>query len=322
MSAAMETTRPDDPRTALGQTLAGVLDGATITELQRLSGGASRETWRFLADGVPRIVQRQRAGDQRDMMIEADVVRAAGAGGVPVPELLAAEQQADGASFMVLEAIEGETIARKIQRDDEFSVARTRLVPDLGRALARIHALDPASLPALQQIDQIAYYTNVLDSLGYPHPALEMVRNWLIDNEPRPSSLAVVHGDFRLGNVIVGDEGLNAVIDWELAHVGDPMEDLGWLCVKAWRFGGGPPVAGLGTYDALVGAYEEASGMTVDRVAMHWWEVLGTWKWAIMCILQASAHLTGASRSHELAAIGRRVCENEYDLFLALEGRW
>ena len=142
MSAAMETTRPDDPRTALGQTLAGVLDGATITELQRLSGGASRETWRFLADGVPRIVQRQRAGDQRDMMIEADVVRAAGAGGVPVPELLAAEQQADGASFMILEAIEGETIARKIQRDDEFAVARTRLVPDLGgRWLASTHSI-------------------------------------------------------------------------------------------------------------------------------------------------------------------------------------
>jgi aminoglycoside phosphotransferase (APT) family kinase protein len=132
----------------------------------------------------------------------------------------------------------------------------------------------------------------------------------------------VVHGDFRLGNVIVGEQGLNAVIDWELAHVGDPMEDLGWLCVKAWRFGGGPPVAGLGSYDDLVGPYEAARGVAVDRVAMHWWEVLGTWKWAIMCILQASAHLSGASRSHELAAIGRRVCENEYDLFLALEGRW
>jgi aminoglycoside phosphotransferase (APT) family kinase protein len=100
------------------------------------------------------------------------------------------------------------------------------------------------------------------------------------------------------------------------------MEDLGWLCVKAWRFGGELPVAGLGTYDELFESYEAAGGAPVDPVVVHWWEVLGTWKWAIMCILQASVHLNGAARSHELAAIGRRVCENEYDLLLALEGRW
>jgi aminoglycoside phosphotransferase (APT) family kinase protein len=322
MSAPMESTQSADTRTVLSRTLSDVLGGATITDLERLSGGASRETWRFLADDQARIVQRQRAGDERNMLIEADVVRVAGAGGVPVPRLLAAERQPDGAAFMVVEAIEGETIARKIQRDDAFAGARQHLVADLGAALASIHSLDPASLPELMHSDQVAYYTNVLDSFGHPHPALELVRNWLIDNAPAPSPLAVVHGDFRLGNVIVGPQGLNAVIDWELAHIGDPMEDLGWLCVKAWRFGGLPPVAGLGTYDELVGAYEAARGVTVDRAAMFWWEVLGTWKWAIMCIVQASAHLTGISRSHELAAIGRRVCENEYDLFLALEGRW
>ena len=131
-----------------------------------------------------------------------------------------------------------------------------------------------------------------------------------------------MHGDFRLGNVIVGADGLAAVIDWELAHLGDPMEDLGWLCVKAWRFGGRPPVAGLGGYEELFAAYAEAGGGTVDPDVVRWWEVLGTWKWGVMCILQASAHLRGLVRSHELAAIGRRVCENEHDLFLALEGHW
>jgi aminoglycoside phosphotransferase (APT) family kinase protein len=100
------------------------------------------------------------------------------------------------------------------------------------------------------------------------------------------------------------------------------MEDLGWLCVKAWRFGGQAPVAGLGEYDELFAAYEAAGGGAVDPVVVHWWEVLGTWKWAIMCIVQASVHLTGAARSHELAAIGRRVCENEHDLLVALDGRW
>ena len=302
--------------------LSQLLDGAAIHELHRLSGGASRETWRFEADGRPLILQRQRAGDDRDMLIEAGVVRAAGAGGAPVPALLDARRRDDGMAFMVLEAIEGETIARKIQRDSEFERARPRLVADFGAALAKIHALDPGAAPGLVETDQILYYTGLLDDLGQPHPVLELVRNWLIETRPPSARSCIVHGDFRLGNMIVGSDGLRAVIDWELAHLGDPMEDLGWLCVKAWRFGGVAPVAGLGEYEQLFEAYEDAGGSSVDPAVVHWWEVLGTWKWAIMCIIQASVHLSGAARSHELAAIGRRVCENEYDLLMALEGRW
>jgi aminoglycoside phosphotransferase (APT) family kinase protein len=319
----MSAASPSDTPTAnLLATLSAALGGAAITDLHRLSGGASRETWRFRADGTDRIVQRQRAGDERDMLIEAGVVRAAGGGGVPVPELITAQRQPDGAAFMVLEAIDGETIARKILRDDEFATARTNLVADFGAALAAIHRLDPATCTGLTSTDQLSLYTANLDVLGEPHPVLELVRNWLIDNRPDTHTESVVHGDFRLGNVIVGDEGLRAVIDWELAHLGDPMEDLGWLCVKAWRFGHPAPVAGLGSYDELIAAYEAAGGARVDRRSLRWWEVLGTWKWAVMCIGQAAVHLNGVSRSHELAAIGRRVCENEYDLFLALEGHW
>jgi aminoglycoside phosphotransferase (APT) family kinase protein len=308
--------------TELSTMLSQLLDDAEIHGLHRLSGGASRETWRFEADGRPLILQRQRAGDERDMLIEAGVVRAAGRGGAPVPELIDARRRDDGMAFMILEAIDGETIARKILRDDDFAEARARLVGDFGTALARIHALDVATISGLQQNDQVQYYTDVLDGLGQPHPVLELVRNWLIDTRPPAGRTTLVHGDFRLGNIIVGRDGLRAVIDWELAHLGDPMEDLGWLCVKAWRFGATPPVAGLGRYDELFAAYEEAGGAPVDPVVVHWWEVLGTWKWAVMCILQASVHLTGAARSHELAAIGRRVCENEYDLLAALEGHW
>ncbi len=318
----MTMTSDDGTAAELARTLSDVLDGASIAGLHRLSGGASRETWRFTADGAGRIVQRQRAGDLRDMMVEADVVRSAGASGVPVPALLAARRQPDGTAFMVLDAIDGETIARKILRDEAFADARTVLVGQLAVALAKVHAMSVDQAPGLAEIDQLAHYTEWLDTLGQPHPALELVRNWLIDHRPDTAPLAVVHGDFRLGNVIVGADGLRAVIDWELAHLGDPMEDLGWLCVKAWRFGKPAPVAGLGRYDELVEAYEMARGVAVDRDSMRWWEVLGTWKWAIMCIGQAAVHLDGTSRSHELAAIGRRVCENEYDLFLALDGAW
>jgi aminoglycoside phosphotransferase (APT) family kinase protein len=241
---------------------------------------------------------------------------------VPAPALVEARRRPDGDAFMILEAVEGETIARKIQRDDEYAAARQRLVGDFGAALARIHALGPQRVAGLESRDQIAFYTDVLDSLGQPHPVLELVRRWLLAHRPESTRTVVVHGDFRLGNMIVGPDGLRAVIDWELAHLGDPMEDLGWICVKAWRFGGLQPVAGLGGYDELFAAYESAGGAPVDADVVRWWEVLGTWKWAIMCVRQAAAHLSGAVRGHELAAIGRRVCENEHDLFLALEGRW
>ncbi|HEX4819612.1 MAG TPA: phosphotransferase, partial [Acidimicrobiales bacterium] len=141
---------------------------------------------------------------------------------------------------------------------------------------------------------------------------------WLEANRPPSTRVSVVHGDFRHGNFIVNSSGLAAVLDWEISHLGDPMEDLGWLCVKAWRFGGQKPVGGFGDYDELFGAYGAAAGVDVDAEAVHWWEVLGTLKWGVICIMQASAHLGGFSRSVELAAIGRRVCEQEYDLLRLL----
>ena len=315
-------TDVDDTQRALSDDLSAALGDASISDLHRLSGGASRETWRFDADGRSLVVQVQRPGDERDMLLEADVVRVMRTQGVRVPEMITARQLDSGAVFMVVAAVEGETIARKIQRDEQFATARQQLTVDLGVALAGVHRVDPLVVPGLEHQDQIERYTEALDELGQPHPTFELVRNWLLDHRPASTAPRIVHGDFRLGNVIVDGDGLAAVIDWELAHLGDPMEDLGWLCVKAWRFGGALPVAGLGSYDQLFEAYEAAGGPHVDVEAVRWWEVLGTWKWGIMCILQASAHLTGMSRSHELAAIGRRVCENEFDLFLALEGRW
>ena len=308
----------------LAAALATVVGAHEVTELARLSGGASRDTFRFVADGRPLILQRQRGGDVRDMGVEAAVLRAAFAAGVPVPELLASssDPSAVGAAYMVLTAVEGETIARKILRDEQFGAAREVLPAQLGRALAQLHTIDPATIPGLAAQDQVHMYRQVLDLSGEPHPAFELAFKWLDEHVPPSCPPTLVHGDFRLGNVMVGPDGLRAVLDWELAHIGDPMEDLGWLCVKAWRFGSPHPVAGLGSYEQLITAYEEASGTVVDPDVVRWWEVLGTLKWGIMCIGQANAHISGAARSHELAAIGRRVCENEHDLFLALEGRW
>ena len=309
---------------SLAAGLAEVLGAESITDLTRLSGGASRDTWRFVADGRALILQRQRGGDVRDMGVEAAVVRAAGEAAMPVAELVASSNQVNPleASFMVLSAVEGETIARKILRDDEFAHAREVLPAQLGTALAQLHSIPLDRVPALPETDQVEQYRTMLDTLDQPHPTFELAFRWLDAHRPSSTARTIVHGDFRLGNVMVGPDGLRAVLDWELAHIGDPMEDLGWLCVKAWRFGSALPVAGVGRYEQLFAAYEAAGGASIDPDVVRWWEVLGTLKWGIMCILQANAHLAGFTRSHELAAIGRRVCENEHDLFLALEGRW
>jgi len=223
-----------------------------------------------------------------------------------------------GAPFLVLGWIEGETIARRLLRDDEFAHARSVLVGQCARALAAIHRVAVADGPHLRVQEPVTQLRELLDVMGQPHPAFELALRWLDANRPPSSEPTVVHGDFRLGNLMVGEDGLRAVLDWELAHLGDPMEDLGWLCVRAWRFGSALPVAGVGDYDELYAAYAGASGRPVDPEAVRWWEVVGTLRWGVICILQASSHLSGASRSVELAAIGRRVCENEYDLLCLL----
>jgi aminoglycoside phosphotransferase (APT) family kinase protein len=308
----------------LAGALAAVLGATKITGLTRLSGGASRETWRFEADDRPLILQRRRDGDERDLSVEVAAVQAAAAVGVPTATIVTASTDPSGlgAAYVILDRVEGETTARKILRDEQFAPVRDELPAQLAVALARIHSIDPAAVPGIADMDPVEHYREVLDTLGEPHPTFELALRWLDANRPPTIGGVVVHGDFRLGNIVVDGDGLRAVLDWELVHLGDPMEDLGWLCVKAWRFGSPQPVAGLGEYRELFEHYEAAGGRPVDAATVRWWEVVGTMKWGIICIMQSNTHLTGVTRSHELASIGRRVCENEHDLFLALEGRW
>jgi aminoglycoside phosphotransferase (APT) family kinase protein len=291
-------------------------DGLRIEGLRRLSGGATAETWSFDAvrSGgavVPLILRRAR-GQAVD---EGALLRAAASAGVPVPKVVA---ELDGG--LVMARIEGETIPRRILREDALAEARPHLAAQCGAILAKLHSIPAGAVPGLEQPDPLPVWQEMLDGLGQPHPAFELALLWLREREPAHTRTAVVHGDFRNGNLVVGPEGVRAVLDWELAHLGDPMEDLGWLCVKAWRFGvNGKRVGGFGDEVELFAAYEDAGGGPVEARTVRWWEVLGTLKWGIMCIVQAVTHLSGASRSVELAAIGRRVCENEWDLLDLIE---
>jgi len=310
----------DDLAVALGDLLGGEVAG-----LVQLSGGASRETWSFElrrdASSVEHLVM-QRGGTSAGgpgILAQARLLRIAATADVPVPHVLHAGDDAGGVPFVVMRHVGGETIARRILRDDAYSVARTRLVAQCAHALARLHAVDPGEATDLDDPDQLDFWRATLDRLDQPRPAFEIAFRWLAANRPAVQPRRIVHGDFRLGNLVVDSNGLAAVLDWELAHRGSPLEDLGWLCVKAWRFGAAPPVAGLGDYDELIAAYESAGGRPVDRSALHWWETLGTLKWGIICMLQADKHLSGAARSVELATIGRRVCENEWDVLDCLD---
>jgi aminoglycoside phosphotransferase (APT) family kinase protein len=295
-------------------------------ELARIPGGASRETWMAESPVGRWVLRRDPKGSVSLVPIgnEFELVSAADAAGVPVPQPLAYEP--DGGRFgtpgLLMAHVEGESVAPRVLRRPEFEGARARLPGQLARALARIHAIDPALLdgllpvpsgdPALAQLEE---WERQLDAIGEPLPAVELGLRWLRANAPEAAEPRLVHGDYRLGNFIVDQDGLGAVIDWELAHLGDPAEDIGWLIIRSWRFGNDDlPVAGLGDLDEFISAYEDAGGAPVDKARVRYWEVFGNVKWAVICAAQAHDHLIGARRSHELASLGRRVCEPEWDL--------
>ena len=317
----------DELRDQLAARLAEVSGGAVaVSDLRRLTAGASRETWSFAATDElghrDLVLRRDPPGAHRPdgMALEAAVIAAAGAAGVPVPPLV--DSDADpavvGAPYLVTEHVAGETLGPRLLRDERYARARDGLAAELGRTLARVHAIDVADVPGLPAVDPLDDLRATRDALDEPLPTVEIALRWLERHRPAAVPDAVVHGDFRLGNLIVDETGLRAVLDWELVHRGDPREDLGWLCTKCWRFGSPLPVAGLGTVDELLDGYAEVAGHRPDAEAVRWWQVHRTTWWALGCREMAERHLTGRTPSVELAAIGRRVAEQEHDLLLAM----
>ena len=323
-----------DPK-ALAHALEPACGEGTVDGLRRLSGGASRESWSFdlvRPDGVRHalVLRRDPAATALESArsTEYALLEAAAAGGVPVPPVRVLLQPADGLGRgFVMDRIEGETIPRRILRDDEYAKARPLLASQCGEIAARIHSVDTTTIPELDLLDvdtQLDQQRTWLDTFDEPHPAFELAFRWLADNRPAQDATPhLVHGDFRNGNLIIGPEGVRSVLDWELAHLGDPIEDLGWLCVKSWRFGVSEHVVGgFGELDDLLDAYARAGGARPDLATLRFWIVLGTLKWGVICMAQAFSHLGGMVRSVELATLGRRVAETEWDLLDLLDGGW
>jgi aminoglycoside phosphotransferase (APT) family kinase protein len=317
-----------------------------VENLRRMAGGASRELWSLdvALDGERRalVLRRDppgRVGDSSDRGLEAALLAAAAEAGVPVPRVhwSCDDPSVLGSPFFLMDRVEGETIPRRLLRDAEYASAREVMTEQLGAILARIHTIDPdrpelarlarpagaiagvgeGSGTAREQVRRIGDAIRLL--APEPHPVLELAERWLLERAPAPARRTIVHGDYRIGNVIFGPEGVRAILDWELAHVGDPIEDLGWLCTRTWRFGGELPVGGIGARDALVAAYEKAGGGPVDPAALAFWEACGSFKVALVWISQSRVFLDGRVPSVELASLGRRTAEPEAELLRILE---
>jgi aminoglycoside phosphotransferase (APT) family kinase protein len=311
-----------------------------VAGLRRLAGGASRELWSVdleLAGRRLELVLRRdppgRVGES-DRSLEARLLRAAAETGVPVPRVhwICSDPGVLGSTFFLMDRVPGEAIPRRLLRDERYAAARSGLAAELGSILARIHRIDPER-PELAELAASpagvgsgrAEVLRIAEALGNlavePHPVLDLAERWLLDRAPTPARRVVVHGDYRLGNVIVGEDGVRAVLDWELCHLGDPIEDLGWLCVRAWRFGNDAlPAAGVGSREELVAAYQHAGGGPVDPEALRFWEACGNFKLALVFVTQARVFLDGLP-SVELASLGRRIAEAEAELLRFMDAR-
>ena len=332
-----------DPSSLLGPVRRAVPGATAVARLERLSGGANNETWSLDAVGpdgaVPLILRRKAGGghgtrapgDPDDASIgaeaEAAVLAAAVAAGVPAPAVRAVLEPADalGRGFL-MDRLSGETRPKRLLHDAAFARARGRVLADCGRALARLHATPLAAMPPLRASSaqaELGLWERRWRRYGGARPVFELALRWLHANAPPPLARpAPVHGDFRTGNLLVDEDGLVAVLDWELAHAGDPFEDLGWLCVRSWRFGVDHlPMGGISRREELFDAYARASGRPVDPDVVRFWEVYGNLRWGVFTLVQVRSFLEGLSNSVELASIGRRTAETEWELLNLIEGK-
>ncbi|MGH9888926.1 MAG: phosphotransferase family protein [bacterium] len=310
-----------------------------VRALTRLTGGATKITWSFDAvvggQTLPLILQQtpperlrvaaERSGPSIHGAQEAALLGAAARAGVPAPRVRIVLDLDDGlGEGTVTERVAGETLARKINTDPALAAVRPQLAAQCGHVLAAIHRIDATGLDFLvpqTAREQLAAYRQLADAYDHPLPALEHGLRWVAEHLPRAPRTSVVHGDFRNGNLIIGDDGIRCVLDWELAQIGDPMQDLGWLCVKTWRFGGPLPVGGFGHRDDLFRAYEQSGGGTVDPTHVRFWEAFGCVKWALMCVQKGLGDLQGSRRSVEAVAIGRRIEEPLLDFLDLITGK-
>ncbi|MXX77140.1 MAG: phosphotransferase [Holophagales bacterium] len=328
---------PDSFEARLERVLNREIDGCErLAGIERLSGGASQETYRLQVETTAGLrelaLRRSPDGKGEDaraversapgLRVEAKLMRVARQNGIPEPEVFYVLEPGDelGAGF-VMEWLEGVALGARIVRSPDLARTRPKLARQCGEILGRLHTIDleahglDRDLASLGAVDFIEQTRGRYEALGTPQPMIDFTARWLTENLPDSPERTLVHNDFRNGNLMVDRTGVIAVLDWEIAHIGDPMRDLGWICTNSWRYGAGPelPVGGFGTYEDLFAGYEATSGRPVDLKRVQYWEVFGSFWWAVSTLGMTQHYRQGLDRSVERVTIGRRTTECQVD---------
>jgi aminoglycoside phosphotransferase (APT) family kinase protein len=294
-----------------------------ISEPVLLAGGASKEAWAVDADGTRLLVRRAAASvihrHTLSLRDELSVLEAAHEAGVKAPRPYGYIPELAGREAFVMERLEGETIGRRIVQKDELARARSALPVQMAEELAKIHAI-PAGRVSFLRESRLGQMEDELTEVDESHAAIELGLLWLRANRPPARPPVFAHGDYRVGNLVVGDDGLVGVLDWEFAHLDDPVRDLAFSLVRAWRFGVPEKrLGGVGDVGPYLDRYNELTGFDVRPEELDYWELAGNVAWAIGCLTQMQRHLTGLDRSIELAILGRLGAEVEYEIVNLLE---
>jgi aminoglycoside phosphotransferase (APT) family kinase protein len=302
-----------------------------LKECQQLTAGASQETYRILVNtdhGIQRYAFRRSQASNQSVPIpgqiglatEAKLLQLAEKAGIPVPGVVYLIQESDqlGEGFL-MQWLDGETLGQRIVRSESLADIRPQLARLCGETLARLHAIEvdddlAGLLPAVTPAALVQETWDSYQALDIPSPMIDFTARWLLEHLPENSRQTLVHGDFRNGNLMIDESGIVAVLDWELAQIGDPVRDLGWLCVNSWRFSKAElPVGGFGTIEDMLAGYSDQSGITVSGEDLRFWQVFGSFWWAVATLNMAASWRTGDTPSLERPVIGRRSSEAQMD---------
>lgn len=307
---------------------------ATVERVEVATFGASNRTLLFdLVEGASRqrlVLRQETVKSEVSPFISTDdqyrLLEVVHRHGLPVPEPVFELEPIDQLdSGFVVTCIDGETLPKKLLTDPGLENARTRFASQCGEILARLHAINPGEVSFLEKtvdsIDPLAAQIMRYDSYGEYHPGLDVGIRWLENNRPLNGQRTFIHGEYRNGNLLLGPDGIRAVLDWECAHIGNAMEEFGWLCMRSWRYGNvAKPVGGMGARSELYSAYEANGGQAVDEEEVRWWEIFATLRWAVINMMQVDGHTSGVRRSLPFACCGRNTSMIEYDMLMAIKG--
>jgi aminoglycoside phosphotransferase (APT) family kinase protein len=317
---------------ALTVVLARELPGfRQLLECRQLTAGASQETFSILVEtdggqrqyALRRCPPTQQSGQiqgQVGLATEARLLQMAGRADIPVPGVLYVLQDTDGlGDGFLMDWLSGETLGQRIVKSEALAGIRPSLARQCGEVLARLHAIEldqelAKSLPTIGPASLVQETWDHYRELDVPVAMIDYSARWLLENLPSQSRKTLVHGDFRNGNLMIDETGIVAVLDWELAQLGDPVRDLGWLCVNSWRFGCSDlPVGGFGAVEDLLEGYQAESGIVISTEELRFWQIFGSFWWSVTTLGMAATWRSGETPSLERPVIGRRSSEAQMD---------